>query len=871
MIFPKFAEMMKHRLTKTLCLLCAALVCSAMQAADVVWHDAHRKVSYAIGSDCDAVVKVAMGMFSDDLRMVTGTTPQAATYNEATIRIVQWDKCNNKMKRLLRTVGLPTDTLATLTDGFVMQERQGHIYIIGRNGRGTAYGLLQLSRMAGVSPWVWWGDVVPVRRQSLTIPQHFSTIQGASVEWRGIFLNDEDWSTRPWSVLNHDPREQGVIGTKTYRRIFELLLRLRANTIWPAMHEGTRAFFCTPGAKEMADSCGIAIGTSHCEPLLRNNVEEWDVKKRGPFNYITNRKRVTDYWTERLQQVKASAGGNLFTIGMRGIHDGSMEGVKTMKEKTEALQQVIDDQQRLIAQHIGRPEQQTQVFVPYKEVLEIYERGLKVPPYVTLMWCDDNYGYLTRLSDAEEQKRSGGAGVYYHLSYWGRPHDYLWLTTTQPGLVYHEMKMAYDHNARKLWIANVHDVKVAGYDLELFLDMAWDIHSVSHSTVAEHYRQWLCRQFGSEVGHAIAPAMHEFYRLCGERRPEFMGWSQTELSKATYDRGLSQVRNTAFSTTAFGGELDNYLLRYDTVCRRINEAATLLRPELRDAYFAAIRYPVECAAAHAVKMLEAQRARQMAAGGAVKSVQRYPALLYVSVARSMDAYQRIRQLTAYYNEKMSGGKWNHSMCMSPRDLPVFGAPMLPLLLSEQEMQHYLANDTLGWRTPADNNKSCGHNNIYGKETHKAALVCHEALAVDACQWTSAGKGAHAVSMLGHSMRAVSLPCNESLTYEFTTTREGEAALHTALIPTQPNDKGDLCFSVAVDDAEPVVFSLKEKFRSEGWKQNVLRGQAVKTLRLPHLSKGNHRLTIKALHPHIIVDQWMLDFRPSRSFYLFPHL
>ncbi|MGN0220758.1 MAG: glycosyl hydrolase 115 family protein, partial [Prevotella sp.] len=635
---------------EAVCLLFAAMVCSAMQAVDVVWHSTDHRATYAVYSDCDAVVKVAIGMFAGDIQQVTGFAPRAATYKDATIRLVQWDKCSARTRRSLQSMGLPTDTLASLTDGFILQERQGHIYIIGCNGRGTAYGLLQLSRMAGVSPWVWWGDVVPVRQQSLSVPQHFSTIQGASVEWRGIFLNDEDWSTRPWSMLNHDPGEAGVIGTKTYRRIFELLLRLRANAIWPAMHGGTRAFFHTPGAKEMADSCGIAIGTSHCEPLLRNNVEEWDVKKRGPFNYITNRQQVTDYWTERLQQVKASVGGNLFTIGMRGIHDGSMEGVKTMEEKTNALQQVIDDQQQLIARHIGKPEKQMQVFVPYKEVLEIYERGLRVPPYVTLMWCDDNYGYITRLSNVEEQQRSGGAGVYYHLSYWGRPHDYLWLTTTQPGLVYHEMRAAYDHHARKLWIVNVHDVKAAGYDLELFLDMAWNINAVSHTTVGDHYRQWLCRQFGTEVGNAIWPAMHEFYRLCGERRPEFMGWNQTELSKVTYDRGVSQVRNTEFSTTAFGGELDNYLLRFDTVCRRVVGAEVLLRPELHDAYFAAVRYPVECAAAHAVKMLEAQRARQIASGGAVKSVHRYPALLYVSVARSMDAYQRIRQLTAYYNE-----------------------------------------------------------------------------------------------------------------------------------------------------------------------------------------------------------------------------
>ena len=492
-------------------------------------------------------------------------------------------------------MGVPVEKLQTLTDGFHIRVHQGQIVVVGTNGRGTAYGLLELSRQAGVSPWVWWGDVVPEHRSRLTLDDQFTTTQGASVEYRGIFLNDEDWSLRPWSYGHFDKTPFGVIGKNTYKKVFQLLLRLRANTIWPAMHPGTVAFFQTPGAKAMADSCGIAIGSSHCEPLLRNNVGEWNEKVRGAFNYITNRQAVQDYWTERLKEVKDSKGGNLLTIGMRGIHDGSMEGVKTMKEKFDALQHVIDDQQKLIGKYLGDPKQQTQVFIPYKEVLDIYNMGLKVPDYVTLMWCDDNYGYLTRLPDSTEQPRTGGGGVYYHLSYWGRPHDYLWLTTMQPGLVYNEMRTAYDHNVRKMWIVNVHDPKVAGYDLELFLDMAWDINCVSGTTINDHYRQWLCRQFGTEVGKQLFPAMHEFFRLCGERHPEFMGWSQTEVSKALYDRGLSQVRNTEFSQTEFGDELDDYLSRFAAVAGQVRKAKAAVRPELQDAYFAAIEYPV-CAA-----------------------------------------------------------------------------------------------------------------------------------------------------------------------------------------------------------------------------------------------------------------------------------
>ena len=818
------------------------------EASDVVWYDGTKAVTYSVQKGVEPVVEVAVGMFASDMEAVTGRRAVAAPAKEAALRLVELDRASASVRRQLEKDGVPVDELAAATDGFHISVIDGQVVIVGTNGRGTAYGLLEMSRMAGVSPWIWWGDVVPERRQRLVIDSEFSTMQGASVEYRGIFLNDEDWSLRPWSCGNYEPGDFGVIGPKTYKRVFQLLLRLRANALWPAMHPGTAAFFTVEGAKDMADSCGIAIGTSHSEALLRNNVGEWSVRERGPFNYITNREAVQQYWAERLREVKGSAGGNMFTIGMRGIHDGSMEGVSTMDEKFDALQQVIDDQQELLRKYVGDPSQQKQVFVPYKEVLEIYERGLKLPDYVTLMWCDDNYGYMTRLSNDAEQRRSGGGGVYYHLSYWGRPHDHLWLATTQPGLIYNEMRAAYDHNVRKIWIANVHDPKVAGYDLELFLDMAWDIDCVSAATVGDHYRSWLCRQFGSEAGDRLYPAMREFYRLCGQRKPEFMGWSQTELSKTTYDRGLSPMRNTEFSQTAFGGELDRYLESFAGVAKAVEEAESLVRPELRDAYFAAIKYPVLAADANARKILEAQRARQCADGGTPTDMLDRQVRLFTAVAKSQSAYQEVRKLTEYYNETMAGGKWNLSMNMHPRDLPVYGAPLLPTLLTDGEVHEWLQK---------------------APQSEPHPIVADGTTARNACDWQQATDGAQPVSMLGHSLNAVALPKGGSLTYTFSTAKEGDAVLRTALIPTQPYDDGDLRFSVSVDGAEPTVYTLKEKFRSEGWKQNVLRGQTVRTLKLPSLPAGEHTLVITALDSHIVVDQWMLDYDANRKFYLFP--
>jgi len=730
--------------------------------ADVVWFDGQTPVTYTVEGKADPVVAVALEMFCSDMRHVTGHTPMAA--KRGTLRIVQ--------RR-------GTD------DGFRIHVADGRIVVEGNGGRGTAYGILELSRLAGVSPWVWWGDIVPERRHRLALPATFITEQHPSVEYRGIFINDEDWSMRPWSCHTFEPGPEGRIGAQTYKKIFQLLLRLRANAIWPAMHEGTTAFFDVPGAKAVADSCAIVVGTSHCEPMMRNNVGEWDVDRRGRFNYKTNREAVQAYWIERLRQLRGTH-NNIYTIGMRGIHDSSMEGYATEQEKFDALQLVVDDQQRLLRRHVGDPARLPQMFVPYKEVLQLYERGLRVPDYVTLMWCDDNYGYMTRYSDANERQREGGGGVYYHLSYWGRPHDYLWLTTTQPGLIYNEMREAYDRGVRKMWIANVHDPKVAGYDLELFLDLAWDIRCTSGDRLEQHYRAWLCRQFGTEVGERLLPAMLDFYRLCGERKPEFTGFTQVELDKKRYPRGLSPVTAVGWDAR----EAARRLADFERVRATVTECRPLVRAELADAFFAAIEYPVAAASAMNHKIL----------GDSIDSHR---------------AYEEIQSLTERYN-RLCGGKWHRLMDAAPRRLPVFADVRATL-----------------------------------DEPHRRPL-----LACDACRYDEATDGTQVVQMLGHSMRAVALPKGGRLTYRFSVEADGAYVLRTGLIPTQAVDAGDIRFAVAIDGGEPTVFSLKEPFRSEIWKLNVLRGQAVREQALD-LAKGQHTLTIEAVDDHIVVDRWQL--------------
>jgi len=814
-----------------------------------LWFNGVSPVSLSVSRNADPVVGVAVDMLRADLEEVTDLSPRRAAPGSATVRIIQYDRDKANLRRL----GVPSDvadSLGFVKEAFYIGTHGPQVIVVGSDGRGTAYGALELSRLAGVSPWIWWGDSRPEKRSSLELPEGFSTFRHPSVEYRGFFLNDEDWSFRPWSTMTFSPQDNPeTISADSYRELFRLLLRLRANTIWPGMHNHTTAFFKVPGAKEAADSCGIFIGTSHCEPLLRNNVDEWSVEERGRYNYITNSQAVKDYWTERLMETRGLDA--LYTIGMRGIHDGSMEGVKTLEEKTVALQRVIDDQRELLRRYIDRdPSRVPQMFMPYKEVLEIMENGLRVPEDVTIVWCDDNYGYMTRLSDAEQQKRSGGAGVYYHLSYAGRPHDCLWLSTTQPGLIYNEMRQAYDHNVRKLWVVNVHDPKVAAYELEFFLDMAWDVESIGPRSINAHLVSWLEREYGSAVAQRLSKVMPEYYRLAAMRRPEFMGWSQVELAdKERYPGGLSQVSDTEFSFSEFGDEAQRYVDALRSLVTEVREAAELVPERSRDAYFAGVIYPVEATSAMAEKMLYAQKSRRRAVTSYAPGVWRTDTVMLAAAARSQNAYQRIRSLTRYYNEELAGGRWRGIMSDRPRDLYVFRAPLLPLALTDAECVEW-AGYSSGW------------------DAGSISPVGEDYLAVNACDYAAASIEATPVQNLGHSGNAVPLSKGGRLDYSFSLDSSGDAVLRVALIPTQANDRGDIRFSVSVDGGEPQTFSIKEPYRSERWKRNVMRGQAIVEIPL-QLGGGSHSLSITAVDDHIVVDQWMIDFKPDRRFYLFP--
>lgn len=612
---------------------------------------------------------IAAHLLASDIKMVTGNQPAVITdLSKASGNIIV---IGNLLSPLIQQFDLSRadhyNEVKANRESFLVKVFDNPVsnvskalVIAGSDPRGTAYGVFDVSGKIGVSPWYWWADVPVKQQQTLTLPLDDFRIGTLCVQYRGIFINDEDWGLRPWAAKTFEP-ETGNIGPKTYAKVFELLLRLKANLIWPAMHPGTQPFFSNPENIKLAEAYSIVIGSSHAEPMLRNNVGEWDEKTMGPFNYLTNKEKVYKYWESRVKETTANDA--IYTMGMRGVHDSGMEGVKNAKEAVPLLQQVIKDQRGLLEKYRGKPADSIpQAFTAYKEVLDIYDNGLKVPDDITLVWPDDNYGYIQRLSNEKEMERSGGAGVYYHASYWGRPHDYLWLSTTHPALLCEEMSKAITKGATTIWVLNVGDLKPGEYITDLFLTMACNSFiEFANSDIRLHLADWSRTIFGNDNGEPIAKVLWEYYGLAFERRPEFMGWSRTEPT--------TQTTTTAYNHFYYGDEAQRRIDAYEALEKEVKTIRSQIEPEQAAAFYQLAYYPVMCASWMNKKFLYRDKAIFYA------KQNRLSAKDYAGQSKAM--YDSIAKETDYYNNQLSGGKWKNIMSMKPRDLPVYQEPVIP--------------------------------------------------------------------------------------------------------------------------------------------------------------------------------------------------
>ena len=721
------------------------------------------------------------------------------------------------------------------------------LVVVGSDRRGVAYGAFSLSEAMGVSPWAWWADV-PVGHQERLFVEADVTSKRPSVQYRGFFINDEDWGLKPWASTNYE-RKLGDIGPRTYARVCELILRLKGNMVAPAMHTCTGAFYSHKESKLVADTFGIIITTSHCEPLLINNAapSEWDNDRDGEWNYKTNAATIRKKWENRLKE--ASRFENIYTVAMRGLHDEGLRGSLPMAERVPLIEQVVKDQREMLVRHKRQQaEDIPQIFVPYKETMDIYENGLRVPDDITLVWVDDNYGYMKRVSTPEEQQRSGRAGVYYHLSYLGTPHDYLWLQTTPPVLMYEELKKAYDTGADRYWLLNVGDIKPMELGIQTFFDMAWNIGDFDLQRVNRHQAAFMAKIFGQRYQHDLQSLLDEYYRLAWSRKPEYMGW-EWEWS----DPEHTGLKDTQFSFANYN-EAQRRLASYEALSDKVGRISRSLPEEQRASFFELIGFAVKGACQMNRKFLMAQLNHEL-----VKK-QQYAEANWA--ARQCDAaYDSIQALCNTYNT-MLDGKWQGLMDVPPGFCALY-----------QEKPEVVYTEGRGERA-AD--LACRQE----KERLEGCFV------VNLADYQVENAGGHRFSLvsgLGYDWQVVQLgeplekPENArhadgpAITYQLPAIDADSVAVHVYTIPFFPLYQGrHTDIGVAIDHQQPQLYRNEFTEWSQEWKEQVMMNGDVQVFRFAiNRERPSHTLKFIVGDPGMMIQKIVVDWGGLRDCYIPP--
>lgn len=495
------------------------------------------------------------------------------------------------------------------------------LVIAGSDKRGTIFGIYELSSQIGVSPWYYWADVSPIKKESIYATPGRYILGEPAVKYRGIFINDEAPALAGWVHENF-----GAFNQEFYSHVFELILRMKGNYLWPAMWG--RAFYDDdPENAKLADARGIVIGTTHHEPLMRAHVE-WTRYGSGPWDYRTNADTLRAFWREGLERMGENE--SIISLGMRGDGDAPM----TEGTAISLLESIVEDQREIIEQVSGKPAEETpQLWALYKEVQEYYDKGMRAPDDVTLLLCDDNWGNIRKLPQSGEAERTGGYGIYYHFDYVGGPRNYKWINTTQIERVWEQMHLAHEFGANQIWIVNVGDIKPMELPTQFFLDYAWDPDRWNPDNLQDYYLEWATQLFGSQFAEPVADILARTTRYAARRKPEL-------IAPGTYS--LTHMR-----------EAERIMVEY----RELEELAMFIYEdipsELKDAYYQLVLFPVQANANLNDLYISAAWNKLYAAQGRAAS--------NLMADRVRELFRTDSLLTVQYHTELSGGKWNHMM------------------------------------------------------------------------------------------------------------------------------------------------------------------------------------------------------------------
>ena len=768
-------------------------------------------------------VKIAIANLQADILRVIGHKPSAnvGESKEGTILIGTIGK-----NKEIDALGI--QRLKGCREKYIITTINNRVVIAGSDKRGTIYGVYELSRQLGVSPWYWWADAPVEQHTDAYVKQGTYTDGEPAVEYRGLFLNDEAPCLTSW-VRNTFGTNYG--DHHSYARVFELILRLKGNMLWPAMWQW--AFYADdPENSRTADEMGVIISTSHHEPMARNHQEyarrrqEW-----GPWNYSTNQTKLDQFFREGIERMKDTE--DIVTIGMRGDGDEAMSD----NTDTRLMERIVANQRKIIRQVTGRPAKETpQVWALYKEVQDYYDAGFRVPDDVTILVSDDNWGDIRRVPNAEERKRKGGWGIYYHVDYVGAPRNSKWLNITQTQQMYEQLSLAYDFGIEKLWILNVGDLKPMEYPISLFMDMAWNPKAYQVQNVTDHTQAFFAEQLGEEWASEAADIYNQNCQYMSRVTPEM-------LDARTYNVETGEWKQVA----------DEYQRLETRALRLFLE----LPVEYHDVYRQLLLFPVQ-AMANLYDMYYAQAMNLHLAKQNNPDANRW-------AKRVRECFVRDSLLCLSYNKDIAGGKWDGMMTQKHIGYTSwndnFPKEMMP-------------------RTRIVDGNEQGGGFTFGYGDGYVAMEAehyYQSAAPEGTQWTIYpyyGRTRSAVALTPYTQETG----DASLTYRFALPENGVDKVKVHVIVKSTLDflnVGGHEYTVSLDGSEPAVINFnkelldRQPYMYSVFYPTVARRVVESVVELPVARKDDmHELTLHPCHPGIVFEKVIVDFGGYQPQHLF---
>lgn len=714
---------------------------------------------------------------------------------------------------------------------FIITLINGQLVIAGSDRRGTIYGIYELSQQMGVSPWYDWADVPIEHHDSIFVNKGIYTDGEPAVRYRGIFLNDEAPCLTSW-VKNTYGTEYG--DHRFYQRVFELVLRLRGNMMWPAMW-GWAFYADDPENEKTADEMGVVMSTSHHEPMARNHQEYARNRKGwGPWNYQKNKANLQKFFREGIERMKGTE--QIVTIGMRGDGDEAMSA----EADTKLMTNIINDQRKIIADVTGRKASETQqVWALYKEVLDYYDKGMKVPDDVTLLLCDDNWGNVRRVPNAQERKHKGGWGLYYHVDYVGAPRNSKMLNVTPVQNPWEQLTLAYENGIDRLWILNVGDLKPMEYPISQFMDMAWNPRKYDVNNITRHTRDWCTQQFGESQADEAARILNLICKYNGRCTPEMLDKNTYSLENGEWQEVVNQ-----------------YLQLEADALRQYNS----LPASYHDAYRQIILFPIEMMSnLHQMYFAQAQNHALYKQGNPKANV-------WADECERL--FKRDSLICDYYNHKMAGGKWNGMMTQKH--------------IGYKSWNDDFEKDTCPelFRVTSKDGVIISENN--GVVEIEAPYYSCKTDAAEA-KWTEIpfmGKSVSAMTLMPYTKSVK----GASITYKFkmqvSKTSDGKAfngkqkvRIHVITKSTLDYlNKGGLTYGVSLDGASPVEVNFNKDLNEKPENIYNIYYPTIATrivdkvieLELPASSDGIHTLTLTPNDPAIVFEKIVIDGREGKK-------